>query len=110
MDSPKFYLRTRPASPNNGQSFAGLSSNTVFYNITTALAMMAGRFGLAIPALACAGLFARQRNTPSSVGTLSTDSLTFGIFLTVCLIVFTALSYLPLLVLGPVLEHLMFGI
>ena len=95
---------------NNGQSFAGLSANSVFYNLTTALAMMAGRFGLAIPALACAGLFARQRNTPSSAGTVRTDGLTFGIFLTVCLILVTALSYLPLLVLGPVLEHLLFGI
>jgi K+-transporting ATPase ATPase A chain len=95
---------------NNGQSFAGLSANSVFYNFTTALAMMAGRFGLAIPALACAGLFARQRNTPSSVGTLRTDGLTFGIFLTVCLVVVTALSYLPALVLGPVLERLMFGV
>jgi K+-transporting ATPase ATPase A chain len=95
---------------NNGQSFAGLSANTIFYNITTALAMMAGRFGLAVPALACASLFARQRNTPSSTGTLRTDGLTFGIFLTACLIVVTALSYLPVLVLGPVLEHLMFGI
>jgi len=95
---------------NNGQSFAGLSANSVFYNVTTAMAMMAGRFGLAIPALACAGLFARRGNTPSSVGTLRTDGLTFGIFLTVCLIVVTALSYLPALVLGPVLEHLMFRI
>src|ERR1700734_4286850 len=66
---------------NNGQSFAGLSANSVFYNLTTALAMMAGRFGLAIPALACAGLFARQGNTPSSVGRLRTEGLTFGIFL-----------------------------
>ncbi len=48
---------------NNGQSFAGLSANTPFYNLTTALAMMVGRFGLAIPALALAGLFGRQRNT-----------------------------------------------
>jgi K+-transporting ATPase ATPase A chain len=95
---------------NNGQSFAGLSANSVFYNFTTALAMLAGRFGLAIPALVCAGLFARQRNTPSSRGTLRTDGLTFGIFLTVCLIVVTSLSYLPFLVLGPVLEHLKFGI
>jgi potassium-transporting ATPase potassium-binding subunit len=95
---------------NNGQSFAGLSANSAFYNFTTVLAMLAGRFGLAIPALVCAGLFARQRNTPSSRGTLRTDGLTFGIFLTVCLIVVTALSYLPFLVLGPVLEHLTFGI
>ncbi|MGA7379676.1 MAG: potassium-transporting ATPase subunit KdpA [Terriglobales bacterium] len=94
---------------NNGQSFAGLSANTVFYNLTTAFAMMAGRVGLAIPALAFAGLFARQKNTPSSLGTLPTDSLSFGILLTVCLITVTALSYLPALALGPVLERLLFG-
>ena len=48
---------------NNGQNFAGLSANTPFYNITTALAMMAGRFGLAIPALAFAGIFAEQQRS-----------------------------------------------
>ena len=94
---------------NNGQAFGGLSANTVFYNVTTAFAMMAGRFGLAVPALALAGVFARQKNTPVSVGTLSTDSLSFGVLLTVCLIIMTALSYLPALVLGPVLQRLLFG-
>jgi potassium-transporting ATPase potassium-binding subunit len=94
---------------NNGQSFAGLSANTVFYNLTTALAMMVGRFGLAIPALAFAGLFARQKITPTSSGTLPTDSLSFGILLTASLITVTALSYLPALALGPVLERLVFG-
>jgi len=94
---------------NNGQSFAGLSANTVFYNLTTALAMMVGRFGLAIPALAFAGLFARQKTTPSSSGTLPTDSLSFWILLTASLITVTALSYLPALALGPVLERLVFG-
>ena len=94
---------------NNGQSFAGLSANTVFYNLTTALVMMAGRFGLAIPALAFAGMFARQKNTPSSLGTLPTDSLSFGILLTISLITVTALSYLPALALGPVLERSVFG-
>jgi K+-transporting ATPase ATPase A chain len=93
--------------PNNGQAFGGLSANTAFYNVTTALAMAAGRFGLAIPALAFAGLFARQRKT--QVGTLPTDSLPFGIFQIVCLIVITALSYLPVLAIGPVFEHLAFG-
>ena len=94
---------------NNGQSFAGLSANTVFYNLTTVLAMMVGRFGLAIPALAFAGLLARQRNTPSTSGTLPTDSSSFGILLTISLITVTALSYLPALALGPVLERLLFG-
>jgi K+-transporting ATPase ATPase A chain len=94
---------------NNGQSFASLSANTPFYNLTTALAMMAGRFGLAIPALAFAALFGRQRNTPSSSGTLPTHSFVFGVLLTVCLIIMVALSYLPALALGPVLERLLLG-
>jgi potassium-transporting ATPase potassium-binding subunit len=94
---------------NNGQSFAGLSANTPFYNLTTALAMMVGRFGLAIPALAFAALFGRQRNTPSTSGTLPTHSLVFGVLLTTCLIVMVALSYLPALALGPVLERLLLG-
>ena len=94
---------------NNGQSFAGLSANTPFYNLTTALAMMVGRFGLAIPALAFADLFGRQKSTPSSSGTLPTHSFSFGVLLTTCLITMVALSYLPALALGPVLERLLFG-
>jgi potassium-transporting ATPase potassium-binding subunit len=94
---------------NNGQGFAGLSVNTPFYNLTTALAMIAGRFALAIPALAFAACFARQRNTPSSSGTLPTHSFLFAILLTACLIAMVALSYLPALALGPVLERLLFG-
>ena len=94
---------------NNGQSFAGLSANTPFYNLTTNLAMLVGRFGLAIPALALAALFGRQRNTPSTSGTLPTHSFVFGVLLTTCLITIVALSYLPALALGPVLERLLFG-
>jgi len=94
---------------NNGQSFAGLSANIPFYNLTTALAMMVGRFGLAIPAFALADLFGRQRSTPSSLGTLPTHSFSFGVLLTTCLITMVALSYLPALALGPVLERLLLG-
>ena len=94
---------------NNGQSFASLNANTPFYNLTTALAMMVGRFGLAIPALALADLLGRQRSTPTSSGTLPTHSLSFGVLLTTCLIIMVALSYLPALALGPVLERLLFG-
>jgi len=93
----------------NGQTFAGLNANTPFYNLTTALAMMVGRFGLVIPALAFAALFGRQRSTPTSLGTLPTHSLQFGILLTACLITIAALSYLPVLALGPVLERLLLG-
>jgi potassium-transporting ATPase potassium-binding subunit len=94
---------------NNGQTFAGLSANIPFYNLTTALVMLAGRFALAIPALGFAALFARQRNTPPSSGTLPTHSFLFGILLTVCLIAMVALSYLPALALGPILERLLYG-
>jgi len=93
---------------NNGQSFAGLNANIPFYNLSTAVAMLVGRFGLAIPALALAALFGRQRNTPSSSGTLPTHSFLFGVLLTACLIIMVALSYLPALALGPVLERLLF--
>src|SRR5262245_8880860 len=58
---------------NNGQNFAGLSANTPFYNVTTAVAMVLGRFALAIPALALAGHFARQGVRLRSLGTLPTD-------------------------------------
>jgi K+-transporting ATPase ATPase A chain len=91
---------------NNGQAFAGLNADTSFYNIMTVIAMMAGRFGLAIPALMFAGLFAQQKDRPESRGTLRT----FGALLTTFLIIVTALSYLPVLTLGPGLEHLLFKI
>ena len=94
---------------NNGQTFASLNANTAFYNLTTSIAMLAGRFALAIPALALAALFGRQRNTPSTPGTLPTHSLSFGILLAACLVIMAALSYLPALALGPVLERLLFG-
>jgi len=94
---------------NNGQAFAGLSANTSFYNLTTALAMLAGRFALVIPALALAALFGRQRSAPSSLGTLPTDSFSFGVLLVACLITLVALSYLPALALGPVLDRFLFG-
>ena len=92
---------------NNGQTFAGLNANTPFYNLTTVLAMLAGRFGLAIPALGLATRFGRQRNTPTTSGTLPTHSLLFGVLLAASLIVMVALSYLPALALGPVLERLL---
>ena len=91
---------------NNGQNFGGLGANTPFYNVTTALAMMAGRFGLAIPALALAGRFAQQQRKPVTDGTLPTDSLLFGGLVTATILVVGALSYLPVLALGPIGEHL----
>ena len=68
--------------------------------------MLAGRFGLAVPALALAGLVARQGKAPVTIGILRTDSLVFGLLLVGSLLVMTALNYLPALALGPILEHL----
>jgi K+-transporting ATPase ATPase A chain len=90
---------------NNGQSFAGLSANSLFYNLTTAVAMIFGRFALAVPALGLAGLFARQKNSPSSSGTLPTDSPAFAITLVAAVPIVAGLSYFPALTLGPILEH-----
>jgi K+-transporting ATPase ATPase A chain len=91
---------------NNGQTFTGLSANSPFYNITTALAMIAGRFGLAIPALALAGRFAEQPRRPTTDGSLPTDTAFFGGLVISTIIVIAALGYLPALALGPIVEHL----
>jgi potassium-transporting ATPase potassium-binding subunit len=91
---------------NNGQNFAGLSANSPFYNATTALAMLLGRFGLAIPALALAGLFAKQTSRPMTAGKLRTDSLLFAMVIIGTAIIVVALTYLPALALGPIVEHL----
>ena len=92
---------------NNGQTFAGLNGNTPFYNTTTAVAMMAGRFGLAIPALALAGLFAKQGRRPLTTGTLPTDRLQFTSLIVGTAVIVVGLSFLPALALGPVVEHLL---
>jgi K+-transporting ATPase ATPase A chain len=91
---------------NNGQNFAGLSANTPFYNVSTALAMVAGRFGLGIPALALAGLFAQHGRKLPSDGTLPTDTLLFAGLIIAIVLAVGALSYLPVLALGPIVEHL----
>jgi K+-transporting ATPase ATPase A chain len=94
------------AFANNGQSFAGLSANSVFYNTTTALAMLMGRFALAVPALALAGHFARQGRRPAA-GAVPADSFLFGVLLVGTAIIVGGLSYFPMLALGPILEHLL---
>jgi K+-transporting ATPase ATPase A chain len=91
---------------NNGQSFAGLSANSPFYNTTTGIAMMVGRFGLAIPALALAGRFATQRRRPVTQGTFPTDSLSFAILLLGTALIIGGLSYYAALALGPIMEHM----
>jgi K+-transporting ATPase ATPase A chain len=94
------------ANANNGQSFAGLSANTPFYNITTAITMMVGRFGLATPAPALAGLLSRQQRRPGTAGTLLTETFLFASVVAGSALPVGGLSYLPALALGPVMEHL----
>ena len=90
---------------NNGQSFGGLSANSPFYNLTTAFTMMAGRFGLAIPALALAGRFARQGRRPVTTGTLPTDSLQFAGLVVATAVIVVGLGFFPALALGPLVEQ-----
>ena len=76
----------------------------LFYNGTTVIAMLAGRYGLATLALALAGRFAAQRLLPTSVGSLSNDSPTFGALVFATILLGTALSFFPALALGPLAE------
>lgn len=84
---------------------AGLSANTVFYNSTTALSMLVGRFGLGVAALALAGLFARQIRRPASPGTIPTDTPLFASVVIGTAVIVGGLTYFPALALGPIIEH-----
>lgn len=90
---------------NNGQAMAGLSANSVFYNLTTIPVMLLGRFALAIPALVLAGRFALQGRRSEHAGTVPSDSLLFAVVAVSAAILIVLLSFLPALALGPVIEH-----
>lgn len=92
---------------NNGSAFAGLSGNTTFYNLTGSLAMLIGRFWLAIPTLALAGSLAAKKKVPAGAGTLSTTSALFIAWLIGIIILVGLLNFIPSLALGPIVEHLM---
>ena len=97
------------AGNNNGSAFAGLNASTPFYNYGLAVAMLAGRYGVAIPVLALAGSLAAKNRVPAGAGTLPTHSLLFVVWLIVVVTVVGALSFLPALALGPIVEQLMLG-
>ena len=95
------------AAGNNGSAFAGLNANSVFYNLTLGLGMIAGRFGVIIPVMAIAGNMAMKKATPRSSGTFRTDNWLFvGLLITVILIV-GGLTFFPALSLAPIIEHLL---
>jgi K+-transporting ATPase ATPase A chain len=95
------------AGNNNGSAFAGLGANTPFYNITFGIAMFIARYWLAIPVLAIAGSLANKKKVPASAGTLPTHTPLFIVWVIGVIIIVGALSFLPALALGPIVEHLM---
>jgi len=95
------------AAANNGSAFAGLNANTPYYNITLAIAMFLGRFAIILPILAIAGSLAQKKYAPPSSGTFETDTGIFALLLVGVIIVVGALTFLPGLSLGPIVEHLM---
>ena len=94
------------ASNNNGSAFAGLSANTPFYNTALGLCMLFGRYWLAVPVLAIAGSLARKKIVPAGAGTLPTHTPLFAALLVGVVILVGALTFVPALALGPVVEHL----
>lgn len=94
------------ATGNNGSAFAGLTGNTLFYNLTLASAMFVGRFFMIVPAMAIAGSLAAKKSIPPSAGTFpTTGGLFVGLVVGVILII-GGLTFFPALALGPIVEHL----
>ncbi len=99
------YLYTS-STGNNGSAFAGINANTMFFNITGAIAMFVGRFFMIIPAMAIAGSLAEKKSIPASTGTLpTTGGLFVGLVVGVIAVV-GGLTFFPALALGPIDEHL----
>ena len=90
---------------NNGSAFAGLSANTLWYNTTLGLAMLFGRFLMIVPILALAGNLARKKLVPTSSGSFPVSGPTFTILLAGTILIVGALTFLPALALGPIVEH-----
>lgn len=95
------------AGNNNGSAFAGLSANTPFYNTALGFAMLLSRYWLAVPILAIAGALAMKKRAPAGVGSLPTHTPLFVGLLIGTVIIVGALTFVPALALGPVVEHLM---
>jgi K+-transporting ATPase ATPase A chain len=103
--SEMLYLYTSSAA-NNGSAFAGISANTLFFNITGAVAMFIGRFWIIVPAMAIAGSLAAKRSVPPSLGTFPTTGALFVGLLVGVIVIVGGLTFFPALALGPIVEHL----
>ena len=95
------------AGNNNGSAFAGLSANTPFYNLALGFVMLASRYWLMVFTLAIAGSLAEKKKLPVNAGTLPTDGPLFVTWLVAVVVMVGALSFLPALALGPIVEHLL---
>jgi potassium-transporting ATPase potassium-binding subunit len=93
------------ANANNGSAFAGLTTNTPWYNTTLGLAMLTGRFLMIVPIMALAGSLAQKKVSPPSLGTFPVSGFTFVVLLVGTVLLVGALNYLPGLTLGPIVEH-----
>ena len=92
---------------NNGSAFAGISANTLWYNSTLGVAMLLGRFFVIVPVLAIAGNLARKKAVPPSLGTFPVTTPLFTILLVSIIVIVGALTFFPVLSLGPIVEHLL---
>lgn len=94
------------AAGNNGSAFAGLNANTPYYNVALGISMLIGRFGVILPVLAIAGnLAAKKRSEISSEGSFSTEGGIFYVLLLSVIVIVGALTFFPVLTIGPILEH-----
>jgi potassium-transporting ATPase potassium-binding subunit len=94
------------ASGNNGSAFAGLSANTPFYNTALGIVMFFARYWIIVPVLALAGSMAAKKKVPAGAGTLETHTPLFIFFLIGVVVIIGALTFIPALALGPIVEHL----
>jgi len=94
---------------NNGSAFAGLSTNTPWYNVSGGFTMLIGRFLMIIPMLGIAGSLARKKYVPPSLGTFPVTTPLFTVLLIGVILIVGALTFFPALSLGPILEHLLMG-
>jgi K+-transporting ATPase ATPase A chain len=103
--SEMLYLYTS-STGNNGSAFAGISANTMFFNITGAVAMLVGRFWMIIPAMAIAGSLAAKKSIPPSAGTFPTTGGLFVGLVVGVIVIIGGLTFFPALALGPIVEQL----
>ncbi len=92
---------------NNGSAFGGINANTLWYNTTTGVAQLLGRFFMIIPIMAIAGSLAKKKTVPESVGTFPVTGALFATLLVSTILIVGALTFFPALSLGPILEHLL---